>query len=61
MTTRLNDFFTYNLWANQCLLDACAQLSDSQLDATMRERLAACARPSCTCVLLKRATCGTFT
>jgi uncharacterized damage-inducible protein DinB len=35
MTTRLTDFFTYNLWANQRLLDACAQLSDAQLDATM--------------------------
>ncbi len=35
MTTRLTDFFTYNLWANQRLLDSCAQLSDAQLDATM--------------------------
>jgi uncharacterized damage-inducible protein DinB len=31
----LPNFFKYNLWANLCLLDACAQLSDTQLDATM--------------------------
>ena len=35
MTTGLSDFFQYNLWANLRLLDACAQLSDAQLDATM--------------------------
>ncbi|HEY4383057.1 MAG TPA: DinB family protein [Ktedonobacteraceae bacterium] len=35
MTSRLSDFFRYNLWANLRLLDACAQLSDAQLDATM--------------------------
>ncbi|GHO55724.1 DinB family protein [Ktedonobacter robiniae] len=35
MTTGLPDFFKYNLWANLRLLDACAQLSDVQLDATM--------------------------
>ncbi|MGB8346195.1 MAG: DinB family protein [Ktedonobacteraceae bacterium] len=34
MTTGLPDFFKYNLWANLRLLDACAQLSDAQLDAT---------------------------
>lgn len=34
MTAGLPDFFKYNLWANLCLLDACAQLSDAQLDAT---------------------------
>jgi len=34
MTTGLPDFFTYNLWANLRLLDACAHLSDAQLDAT---------------------------
>jgi uncharacterized damage-inducible protein DinB len=34
MTTGLSDFFQYNLWANLRLLDACAQLSDAQLDAT---------------------------
>lgn len=34
MTTGLPDFFKYNLWANQRLLDTCAQLSDAQLDAT---------------------------
>jgi uncharacterized damage-inducible protein DinB len=33
MTTGLPDFFRYNLWANQRLLDACAQLSDAHLDA----------------------------
>jgi len=33
MTTGLPDFFTYNLWANLRLLDACAHLSDAQLDA----------------------------
>ena len=36
MTTGLPDFFTYNLWADLRLLDACAQLSDAQLDARMR-------------------------
>ena len=36
MTTELPDFFTYNLWANLRLFDACAQLSDAQLDATMK-------------------------
>ena len=36
MTTGLPDFFQYNLWANLRLLDACAQLSDAQLDATTR-------------------------
>ncbi len=35
MTTGLPDFFRYNLWANRCLLDACENLSDVQLDATM--------------------------
>ena len=35
MTTGLPDFFKYNLWANLRLLDACTQLSDAQLDATM--------------------------
>ena len=35
MTIGLPDFFQYNLWANLRLLDACAQLSDAQLDATM--------------------------
>lgn len=35
MTTGLPDFFKYNLWANLRLLDACAQLSDAQLDFTM--------------------------
>lgn len=34
MTTGLPDFFKYNLWANRRLLDACAQLTDAQLDAT---------------------------
>ena len=34
MTTGLSDFFKYNLWANLCLIDECAQLSDAQLDAT---------------------------
>lgn len=37
MTTGLSDFFRYNLWANQRLLDVCEQLSDAQLDATMPE------------------------
>jgi uncharacterized damage-inducible protein DinB len=36
MTTGLPDFFKYNLWANLRLLEACAQLSDAQLDATTR-------------------------
>ena len=34
MTTGLPDFFKYNLWANLRLLDACEELSDTQLDAT---------------------------
>ncbi len=36
MTTGLADFFQYNLWANLRLLDACAHLSDAQLDATTK-------------------------
>ena len=36
MTTGLSDFFTYNLWANLRLLDACVYLSDAQLNATMQ-------------------------
>lgn len=32
MTTGLADFFKYNLWANLRLLEACAQLTDEQLD-----------------------------
>ena len=36
MTTGLRDFFTYNLWANLRLLDACTHLSDAQLDATLK-------------------------
>jgi uncharacterized damage-inducible protein DinB len=36
MTTGLPDFFTYNLWANLRLLDACAHLSDAHLDATTK-------------------------
>jgi len=36
MTIGLPDFFTYNLWANLRLLDACAHLSDAQLDATTK-------------------------
>ena len=36
MTTGLSDFFKYNLWANLRLLDACAHLSDAQLDATTK-------------------------
>jgi uncharacterized damage-inducible protein DinB len=35
MTTGLADFYQHNLWANQRLLDACAHLTDEQLDATM--------------------------
>jgi uncharacterized damage-inducible protein DinB len=36
MTTGLPDFYKYNLWANLRLLDACAQLSDAQLDTTAK-------------------------
>jgi uncharacterized damage-inducible protein DinB len=36
MNTGLADFFKYNLWANLRVLDACAPLSDAQLDATTR-------------------------
>ena len=35
MPAGLPDFFKYNLWANLRLLDACEQLTDTQLDATM--------------------------
>ena len=35
MTTGLPDFYKFNLWANLRLLDACAQLTDAQLDATI--------------------------
>lgn len=35
MTTGLSDFYKHNLWANLRLLDACASLSDAQLDAKM--------------------------
>src|SRR5262252_6156988 len=34
MSAGLSDFFRYNLWANQALLDSCEPLSDAQLDAT---------------------------
>lgn len=34
MTTGLSEFFTYNMWANLRLLDACSQLTDAQLDFT---------------------------
>jgi uncharacterized damage-inducible protein DinB len=33
MGAGLADFFRYNLWANQALLDACVPLTDAQLDA----------------------------
>jgi uncharacterized damage-inducible protein DinB len=35
MTIGFPDFFRYNRWANLRLLDACAHLSDAQLDASM--------------------------
>lgn len=35
MSTGLPDFFRYNLWAHLNLLDACEQLSETQMDATM--------------------------
>ena len=34
MSAGLADFFRYNLWANQTLLDFCEPLTDAQLDAT---------------------------
>ena len=36
MATGLPDFFRYNLWANLRLLDACARVSDAQLDTTSK-------------------------
>jgi len=36
MKPELVDFFKFNLWANLRLLDACANLTDAQLDATMK-------------------------
>lgn len=35
MTTPLADFFRYHLWANLRILDACAHLSDAQLDTSV--------------------------
>lgn len=35
MPAGLADFFKYNLWANRRLLDACANMTDEQLDAKM--------------------------
>ena len=35
MSRILTDFFRHNLWANERLLDACAGLSEAQLDATV--------------------------
>lgn len=35
MSIGFSDFFRYNLWANLRLLDACANLTDAQLDAPM--------------------------
>lgn len=35
MTTLLADFFKYHLWANLRVLDACAHLTDAQLDASV--------------------------
>jgi uncharacterized damage-inducible protein DinB len=34
MNTGLADFFKHHLWANLRVLEACARLSDAQLDAT---------------------------
>jgi uncharacterized damage-inducible protein DinB len=34
MSAGLADFFRYNLWANQTLLDFCEPLTDAQLDAS---------------------------
>lgn len=34
MSAGLADFFKYNLWANQTLLDFCEPLTDAQLDAS---------------------------
>lgn len=36
MVAGLPDFYKHNLWANLRLLDACEQLTDAQLDATMK-------------------------
>jgi uncharacterized damage-inducible protein DinB len=35
MSTILSELFRHNLWANLTLLDACAPLTDAQLDATV--------------------------
>ena len=35
MSETLIQLCRHNLWANEQLLDACAELSDAQLDATM--------------------------
>ncbi len=34
MSESLVELFRHNVWANQCLFDACEGLSDAQLDAT---------------------------
>ena len=36
MASELADFFKFNLWANLHLLDACSNLTDAQLDATVK-------------------------
>jgi uncharacterized damage-inducible protein DinB len=36
MSTGLPDLFKHNLWANLSVLDACAPLTDAQLDATSK-------------------------
>jgi uncharacterized damage-inducible protein DinB len=36
MIAGLPDLYRFNLWANLRLLDACAELSDAQLDATTK-------------------------
>jgi len=36
MATVIADFFRYNLWGNLRVLDACANLDDAQLDASIR-------------------------
>jgi uncharacterized damage-inducible protein DinB len=35
MSETLVELFKHNVWANQCLFDACEGLNDRQLDATI--------------------------
>src|SRR5712691_9536054 len=60
MITGLSDFFTYNLWANLRLLDACRQLSDAQLDATTKGTFGSVRENPYAPVRCRRRLCGGY-